>query len=315
MKKDKILITGGAGFAGSHVINLLLEEGHEEITVIDKYEPKIKKDKVKFIMGDFADEKLIVPLLKQHNIMFHFAAMIGVDNCRNNPDLVRKVNYSDTTRLIDLAVENGIERMLFTSSSEVYGNSKEIPYREDGPLEPVSAYGEAKVDVEKYLREVSQNSDMSIGIVRLFNVYGPRQKKDFVVSIFINAALDNKPLLVFGNGDQTRTFTYVKDVARGIYALYKYRNTPYEIVNLGSNQEKSIKDLAQLVLKLLPESDSQIEFQDYGHSGVRTSGYEIDRRVPSVEKAKQLLGFEAKTTLEDGLDATIRYIKEERSND
>ena len=193
--------------------------------------------------------------------------------------------------------------------------NQDIPYKEAGVLEPVSGYGQAKVDIEKYLLEVQSSSKTTVGIARLFNVYGPRQKKDFVVSIFINAALDNKPIHIFGDGEQTRTFIYVKDVAEGIIKLYNYGKTPYKIVNLGSNQEYSIKYLAESVLSGLPESSSQVDYTQHGDEDVRTSNYEIDRRVPSIEKAKRLLNFEANATLTEGLVKTIRYIKKCRKND
>lgn len=249
--------------------------------------------------------------MKECDALFHLAAMIGVDNCRNRPDLVKQVNLINTKKLIDWSVDLGVKRIVFISSSEVYGNSKDIPYKEDGKLEPVSVYGQAKVDIEKYLLEIQHTSKTKVGIARLFNVYGPGQKKDFVVSIFINAALNNKPIQIFGDGKQTRTFTYVEDVAEGILKLYKYNKTPYGIVNLGGRQEYSITELAKMVLNCLPESTSEIKYLKHGQEGVRTSNSEIDRRVPCVEKAKDMLGFEAVTTLHEGLAKIIRSISRE----
>ncbi|CAN5305291.1 SDR family oxidoreductase [soil metagenome] len=307
MENTKIVITGGAGFVGKRLINLLTKKGFKNITVVDTFETKFEN--VKYIKTDFADEKIIKPILEKTDIFFHLAAMIGVDNCRNHPDLVRQVNYTNTKQLINWALDKGVKRIVFTSSSEVYGNSKDIPYKEDGELEPVSVYGQAKVDIENYLLEAQKKSKMSIGISRLFNVYGPGQKIDFVVSIFINAALSNKPLQIFGTGEQTRTFTYVDDVANGLLKLGLYNKTPYEIVNLGSKEEYSITNLAKMILDLIPESTSQIDYVQYGEEGTRTSNYEIVKRVPSIEKANRILDFEAKTTLREGLLSAIDYLK------
>ncbi len=307
MKDKKILIIGGSGFIGTHLTNELLEQGYSNITIYDMYKPKVED--IKYVLGDFSNFELISPLIKDCDVVFLLAAMIGVDNCRNNPDLVRKVNFENTKILIDQLVQAKVKRIIFTSSSEVYGNSKEIPYKEDGILEPISVYAKSKVDIEEYLKETQKNSSTTVGIVRLFNVYGPWQKKEFVVSIFIDAALKNENLTIFGNGDQTRTFTFVKDVAKGLVLLSEYTKTPYEIVNLGSNQEYSIKQLAEKVLEELPESTSTIEYIQHGDGSVRDSSYEIDRRVPSVDKAKQLLGFEANVTLSEGLKKIINVMK------
>jgi len=312
MDNKKIIITGGAGFLGKYLVDLFINKGFKNIVVIDKFNTKI--DGVNYIQTDFSDEQVVKPILKECDTLIHLAATIGVDNCRNHPDLVKQVNLINTKKLFEWGVKAGIRRIIFTSSSEVYGNSKDIPYEENGKLEPISVYGEAKVEVEEYLRKIQQSSNTTIGISRLFNVYGPGQKKDFVASIFINAALDNKPLQIFGSGEQTRTFTYVEDAAEGIFRVYKYNITPFEIVNLGGQQEYSITQLAEMVLSLLPESISKIEYLRYGQEETRTSNFEIDRRIPSIDKAKRLLDFRAETTLREGLSKTIHYFQEQQIN-
>src|SRR4030042_3498336 len=123
MKNKKLLITGGAGFIGTHFINLLINKGFKDIIVVDKVKPRINN--IKFVKRDFADEEIMKPLLKECDALFHFAAMMGVDNCRNHPDLVKQVNLINTKKLIDWGVELGVKRIIFTSSSEVYGNSKD----------------------------------------------------------------------------------------------------------------------------------------------------------------------------------------------
>jgi UDP-glucose 4-epimerase len=305
MKNKNILITGGAGFLGTHLIQTLIENGFNNITVVDKIRPNLEG--ITYVFGDFADEQVMKPLLNKSYALFHLAAIVGVDICRNNPKLVAKTNIIDAKKLIDWSIAAGIKRIVFTSSSEVYGNSVDIPYKEDGKLLPVSLYGQAKVEIEEYLKQVQQASRVSVGIVRPFNVYGPGQKQNFVVPIFIQAAVNNNPINIFGSGEQTRTFTYVEDVTDGILKLYMLKNSSYEIVNLGSTQEYSIKDAAKLILKILPKSKSKIVHLKYGSRGVRGADYEIARRVPSIQKAKDLLSFEAETTLTDGIKIMLMH--------
>ncbi len=304
MRNDTLLITGGAGFLGTHLIQKLIKNGFSKIIVLDKRKPSIEE--VEYVYGDFADESIMPHLLKKCGALVHLAAIVGVDNCRDHPELVTQVNLIDTKKLINMSTAMQVKRILFTSSSEVYGNSKDIPYSEESKVTPVSLYGETKAEVEEYLWEIQKKCSTTVGIVRPFNVYGPGQRADFVVPAFIDRAMHNKPIQIFGNGMQTRTFTYVEDVAESIVKLYDYDKTPYEIINVGSKEEYTIKALAETIKDALPQSISEIEFMEYGADGVRSVDLEIDRRVPSIEKAKKLLSFEAKTSLPEGIEEIIK---------
>ncbi|OGE87879.1 MAG: hypothetical protein A3J07_04185 [Candidatus Doudnabacteria bacterium RIFCSPLOWO2_02_FULL_49_13] len=300
--KKRAVITGGSGFIGTHLTRKLLEIGTYDIVIIDLVPPKV--DGVQFVHAEIADLEKIKPYLSDSDVVIHLAAMIGVDNCRNNPEKVRQVNYEDTKNLIDFCAANNVKRFIFSSSSEIYGNSTEIPYREDGIPQPISVYAQCKLQIENYLKTKAEN--MSVGIVRFFNVYGPGQKDSFVVSIFLKAALNHEPINIFGAGNQTRCFTYVGDAASGVARLVEYDQTPYEIVNIGNPNELSIKDVAELVLKKISQSKSVINYKTYGAGEVRDVSLEIDRRVPSIEKARDLLGFEAKTNLSDGMSLILQ---------
>lgn len=289
---SKIVVTGGSGFIGSHMVQCLKKHSYTNITVVDVVLPK--SGEVKFVKADFGDISTLDRVLDDAKYVFHFAAMVGVDKCRLHPDDVYRVNDTNTKKFIDLCVIKGVKRFIFSSSSETYGNSKDIPYREDGVPEPFSDYAKCKISIEKYLQHVSNYSKMTVGVVRLFNIYGIGQKKDFVVSIFVDKALRDQPLTILGDGEQTRCFTYVEDAVEGIFKTFRYIDTQFEIFNIGNPKEYTINQLANLVLEVVSDSSSEIIH-------VRNSCFDIKRRVPNVDKAKEILSFSATTSLKAGL--------------
>jgi UDP-glucose 4-epimerase len=306
MIHKRVLVTGGAGLIGRHLVPLLVSKGYQ-VTVLDQY--KYDYPSVKFVQADFSNDSIIVPLLKQSDVVIHLAAMIGVDNCRLNPKKVIEINNTNTKQFFDHCVANGVKKIIFSSSSEVYGDSKDVPFKEDGKLSPYSIYGKNKILIEKYLFNLQKKSEIKVGIVRFFNVYGPGQKETFVVPIFINNCLTNKPLIVHGDGEQIRCFTYVGDAAQGLLMLSEYNKTPFEIVNIGRSFEYTMLDLANAVIKANPSSTSTIRLVPYGQSGVRSASMEVARRVPYTNKAKKLLNFVATTSLEEGIVKTMEYYK------
>lgn len=299
-----IIVTGGTGFLGSHLIAELLKKGYSNIISIDINDPQKTYD-VKYIKADFSDKEVLSTYLEEDSVIFHLAALVGVDNCDNNPQLVNKINEINTKKLFQSAFDKKVRRIIFTSSSEVYGNSNDIPYMENGKLEPISEYGKAKVNIEKYLYKEHIKYPTSVGIVRLFNAYGPGQRSNFVVPIFIQKALHNQPITIFGDGNQIRCFTYVDDIIEGIIKLFQYEKTKFEILNIANKNKYTINDLANVVLKNIPASLSSIEHMEYDKKGSRAKRLEVYRRIPCVEKAKTVVGFEARTSLMDGIRKTL----------
>lgn len=301
LKKEQILITGGSGLIGTYLTKELLKHKKYQIIIVDKLKPSIKG--IKFVKSNFSNTKIMLPLLKKADYLFHLAAMVGVDNCRLNPKEVIKVNLTDTKKLIDWCVKLKIKKIVFASSSEIYGNSKKLPFREKNRPFPISVYAKCKVSIERYLKKVQEKSSMKVGIVRFFNVYGPGQK-DMVIPLFVDAASYSKPLTVLGNGNQTRTFMYVSDAVKGIQKVFNF-DSDFEIFNIGSEEEITINGLAKIILKLFPNSKSNIVNVAYGGK-YRARELEIYRRVPSIDKAKLLLKFKAKTTLEQGIQKFVK---------
>ncbi|MBI5358354.1 NAD(P)-dependent oxidoreductase [Candidatus Amesbacteria bacterium] len=302
---SKIVITGGSGFIGSYMVKCLKRHGYTNITIVDIVPPRSDGDI--FVKADFDDNRIMGGVLNGARYVFHFAAMVGVDKCRLHPEDVYGINDINTKKFIDHCASKGVKRFIFSSSSEIYGNSKDIPYREDGNSEPFSDYAKCKIEIEKYLKNVQSTCKMTVGIVRFFNIYGCGQKKDFVASIFVDKALKNLPLTILGDGLQTRCFTFVDDAVEGVYGVFKYSGSSYEIFNIGNSAEYSINQLAEMVLKIVPQSKSEIVHQNYGNE-IRNGNLEIFRRVPAVEKAYAMLAFKATTTLEQGLRSMVDYL-------
>jgi len=295
---SKIVVTGGSGFIGSHLIEKLTELGYTTITVVDIVPPRTKG--CTFVKADFDNTEAMKDVIQGAECVFHLAAMIGVDNCRLHPDEVNNVNNINTKKFIDLCDKHGVKRFIFSSSSEVYGNSTIIPYKEDAELHPISMYAKCKLEIEHYLADLSPKSEMTIGIIRFFNVYGPHQKKSFVIPIFVEKIMNNQPLIIYGDGTQSRCFTYIDDAVEGIIKVFQYDKSNYEIFNIGNSKEYSINELVKLLKTIVPNSKSEIVYQDYGNNS-REVELEILRRVPSTDKALRLLGFRATISLEDGL--------------
>lgn len=297
LKKKHVLITGGSGLVGINLTKLLLSKNRYKITVVDLVPPKNKG--INFIKADFANAKIMLPLLKRTDYLIHLAAMVGVDNCRLHPKKVYQVNYINTKKIIDWAIKSGIKKIVFSSSSEVYGNSKAIPFKEDTTLFPISDYAKYKLLIEQYLKKMTQKNGFKVSIIRFFNVYGPGQK-DMVIPLFADSAAKDKPLTVLGDGTQTRCFIYVEDAALGLYKTLIYNKSNYEIFNIGGEQEIKIKDLAKLILEKNPTSKSKIVYVPYGGK-YRDKKLEIYRRVPDIRKAKSLLAFKTKVDLKQGI--------------
>lgn len=276
-KRQRILVIGGSGFIGANLAKTLINRGYSSVGVIDIKPPSSQG--VFYYRMDIGDLEGVKKILKQYDCVVDLAAVVGVDKRQDHPEMVKQINYEDTKGLIDACVDAGIKKFLFSSSSEVYGNSLAVPYKEEDAPQPISLYAKYKVEIERYLREKSGHG-MKIMIARFFNVYGPGQRNDFVVSKFMSAALRGESLVIFGDESQTRCFTYVTDAAESLMKMIEYQNSDYEIVNIGSRQEVHVRQLAQMILAIVPQPRSRIIFEGYDRKETRRADIEISRRVP-----------------------------------
>lgn len=304
--KTNILVTGGAGFVGSTMVDKLIEDENNYVVVVDnlatgnvKRLPSRKKTNWRFVKCDVNSYRDIAAIMTSHNFdfVFHYAAVVGVKRTLENPVAVLN-DINGFKYLLDLCKNTGVKRIFFSSSSEVYGEPFEHPQNEmTTPLNSRLPYAVVKNVGEAFLRSYKQEYNLDYTIFRFFNTYGPKQSNDFVMTRFIKAALDNKKITIYGDGLQTRTFCYRDDnvdaCARAMYENLHLNDT----VNIGSDFEISVLDLAKLIIKIT-NSKSEIV-----HLPALEEG-DMTRRKPDVDKMKKLLGREL-ITIEEGIRKTI----------
>jgi UDP-glucose 4-epimerase len=302
----KILVTGGNGFIGSTLVKHLLDNGNE-VKVVDLQKPNIKHKNLEFVNKSIMDD--LSEDIRGCDVVYHFAAILGVDNSDNKPLETMRINLEGSVNVFKSAVEAGVKRMIYASSSEVYGEPRELPIREDSVKGPVSAYGVSKLAAEIYAKAYNHEFGTDIKIVRFFNVYGHGQSNKFAIPIFINNALENKPLRVFGDGSQTRCFTYVGDIADAVLMVLEQGKTG-EAYNIGNNNPTTIFELAQII-KELTGSKSEIIKSGFGKE-TRLKEREIEYRVPDISKMKAL-GWKPKTMVREGVKKVLE-LKNSKSN-
>jgi UDP-glucose 4-epimerase len=301
--EKKILVTGGSGFIGSVVVRKLLDI-NKEVRVFDRMEPNSMN--IDFIEGNILDEMAILNALDSCDRVVHLAAMLGVKNTEDNPFETLEVNLQGTRNLLNCCVKKGIKKVVFSSSSEIYGEPYKVPIKEDDPKKPVSVYGIAKLACEEYLKAFKKKYNLNYSIVRFFNVYGPGQREDFVIPSFIKGALTDGTIKIYGTGEQTRAFIYVDDAAEGVIATLLKKEASSEAFNIGNPSEPiSIKNLAEKIIKL---SGKHVKIKYIPlENTYRKGDREIINRIPDISKAKEILNWEPKINLEEGLKKVIAY--------
>ena len=313
----RVLITGGAGFIGSHLCDALVVEG-EEVTILDNLSTGSKKNiahlegKIKVFQGDIRDQKLVESLVANSDLVLHMAAALGVYNILENPIESISINFYGSEVVLNAATKHK-KRIIIASTSEIYGKNPNQPLIETDdrvigtPQKLRWTYSDSKALEEATAHALFLTKNLKVTTVRLFNTVGPRQtgKYGMVIPSFIKAAVENQPLKIFGDGLQSRVFCHVLDVVIAILKLIKSDNTLGEVFNIGGIGETTILDLAKLIIKQT-NSNSDYKFIEYDDAYL--SGYEdMERRVPNISKIKSYTGWEPKLTLEDIVKDTISY--------
>lgn len=310
----RVLVTGADGFMGSHLTERLISYG-AEVSVFVRSSSKVGtnqnnfknltavKDKIKTVIaGNIADSDSIDLIAKNSpEFIFHLAADAYVPRSFDHPIEVMETNLVGTLNVLHAGMRiDGIQRIVCTSSSEIYGNPIYVPMDEKHPLNPAHPYGASKAAADRYAFAYYNTYKLPISIIRPFNTYGPRHTYDAPPK-FISLALQNKPLTIYGDGKQTRDFTYVDDLVNAFIVMGHHKKALGEAVNFGTGKETSILDLAKKIISL-SGSKSQVVFQE-------SRAAEVYRLVADTKKAKELFGWVADTNLDEGLRKNIEWVK------
>ena len=313
----RALITGGAGFIGSHLADYLLDRGDQVILLDDLSTGRLAnishlngRADAEFVLGSILNADLVDNVVSRVDTIFHLAAAVGVNLIVEKPLESLMTNIRGTETVVEKAHKHGT-RVLVMSTSEIYGKNTSDSLSEGddrilgSPLKSRWSYSEAKAIDEILAYTYWREKGLETVIIRLFNTVGPRQTGSYgmVVPRFVGQALRNEPLTIFGDGTQTRCFCHVRDVVKGLVALSQHPEAFGKVFNLGGGEEVSIKELAERVIELAG-SQSSLEFIPYDVA--YEAGFEdMERRVPNTERARQLVGFEPSTSLDDIVRSVI----------
>lgn len=318
----RILVTGGAGFIGSNLVDVLMEQGHE-VTVIDNLSVgkagniahHLESERFHFVNDSILNESTLERLVRQVDLIYHLAAVVGVKYVVEDPLSAIITNVRGTENVLEAAFKYWV-RTVIASSSEIYGKSAQVPLREDSDrlLGPTTvgrwSYSDAKA-IDEYFALAYAKKGLPVVVVRYFNAYGPRLDPSgygSVIAKFITQALRGEPLTVYDDGEQTRCFTYVGDAVEGSIRAATVREAAGQVFNIGSNRETSVNELARLIQRL-SGSSADIVHVPYD-SAYGPCFEETRRRVPDVTWARERLGFEAQTSLEEGLQWTLEWFRD-----
>jgi UDP-glucose 4-epimerase len=309
----KILITGGAGFIGSHLCDKYTLEGHT-VLCLDNFmsgnliniRHLLDYRNFKLIKGDIRDFELLEKVMRDVDVVFHLAAQIHVDRSYIEPRLTYDINVMGTQNLLEVARLHDAKKVIHASTSEVYGSVQYAPIDEKHPLDAPHPYGASKIAADRMCYAYIQTYGMNIYILRLFNIFGPRQRDvgyGGVISIFTRRILSGIPPIIYGNGRQNRDYTYIEDAVRAYDSILKHDEAIAEPINFGSGRAISILDLANKVIDLCDKK------QNIKPIHVKPRIGEVMSLIADATKAKKLLGWEPKYDFEKGLKEFVQWYR------
>ncbi len=303
ISRSRVVITGGAGFIGSHLADQLLSLGCS-VTVLDNlddfysgkeqnYAHNLSNPRYKLVKGDILDAKVLKDVMKGAGVVFHQAAQAGVRFCIENPVRAHEVNARGTLNVLLAAKEAKVRKLVFASSSSVYGVPKRVPLTEEMPTNPTSIYGATKLAGEKYCQALSETGGVPAACLRYFSVYGPRGRPDQVIHAFADRVRRGVPPVIYGDGKQTRDFTYVSDIVTAAIFAAETEECDGEVLNVGFGKEVTIAELAE---KMIIRMGSKLE-PEYrpAYAG------DFPRTLCGNEKARRVLRWRPVVGLDEGL--------------
>ena len=317
----RFLVTGGAGFIGSHLVDRLLAQKPARVVVVDNfdefYDPQIKRSNIaahlrnpayQLIEADIRDYTALKQIFSdQHfDVIIHLAAKAGVRPSISDPRAYTEVNINGTINMLDLAERNGVKKFIFGSSSSVYGPDAIPPFKEDAPLAPISAYAATKASGEMMAHTYSHLYGMQVVCLRFFTVYGARQRPDLAIHKFARLIASRIPVPVYGDGQSERDFTYIDDIMQGVMAAIGYSATPFEIINLGESQTITVNRMIQLLEDALGQK-AIIEPKP-------PQPGDMPRTHADITKARHLLDYHPTTPIELGIRKFVDWFNRGSKN-
>jgi len=315
-KKCDVLVTGAGGFIGSHLTEKLVSLGYG-VRAFVHYNSRNSwgwlesarcKRNIQVISGDIRDADIVRQAMKGADIVFHLAALIGIPYSYHSPEAYVDTNIKGSLNILQTAKEFGTKKVIVTSTSEIYGTAQSVPIPETHPINPQSPYAATKASADLLALSFYRSFGLPVAIVRPFNTYGPRQSARAVIPTIITQILAGAKKIKLGSLTPTRDLTYVEDTAEGFLRAADSQGINGEVINLGSNSEISIENLARLIARCL-KKDIQIESDN---DRKRPKKSEVERLWSDNAKARKLLNWAPKYTLEEGLEKTIEWFRENK---
>jgi UDP-glucose 4-epimerase len=313
----RILITGAAGFLGSHLCEKYVQDGNVVYGLdnlmngnLNNIRTLLHKKNFKFIHDDICRNELYHRLPSNLDAIIHLAAQIHVDRSIINPEETFKINLEGTMKILEYARMNDIRKILFASTSEVYGSAEYVPMDEKHPLLAKHPYGVSKIAADRLCSSYNETYGLGVDIVRSFNLFGPRQKDSGyggVIAIFINRVLQNKPPIIYGDGTQTRDYLFISDAVNAYDMVLMSENNPgRDGINFGSGKEISINEIADLVIKNVAKREMNVVH-------VQPRPIEVQRLFADISKSQQFFRFRPKIDFENGLKLLVDWYSNYKS--
>jgi UDP-glucose 4-epimerase len=315
----RILITGGAGFIGSHLCDKFIKEGHIVICLDNFFNGDLSNVRhllnyktFKLINGDIRDFDMLEKIIQGVDAIFNLAAQIHVDRSIVEPKLTYDINVLGTQNILEAARMYDVEKIIHMSTSEVYGSAESVPMNENHPLNAPHPYGASKIAADRMCYAYNQTYKTNIVIVRPFNTFGPRQKDTGyggVISIFVKRVMSGQPPIIYGDGQQTRDYTNVADLVEALGLILKYPEPITTPINIGTGKEIKILDLANMIIELVGQRGKIKPVFVEPRPG------EVQRLIADNSRAKKLLGWTPKHSFEDGLASLVDWYKNYKSEE